>query len=97
MIAAQIAGDIGGAFVPKLGVATLVTNSAIASNMMEHIGEQDERVGLWLMHDAGYDVKEAPRAWWLLADRKSKGLGKTPLPERAEYLYEILGESWRGQ
>jgi hypothetical protein len=25
---------------------------------------QSGRVSLWLMHDAGYDVDEAPVAWW---------------------------------
>jgi predicted Zn-dependent protease len=59
--------------------------------------EQSGRVSLCLMHDAGYDVHEAPRAWWVLADTKSKGLDKTPLPARSEYLYKFLGETWHGQ
>jgi hypothetical protein len=49
------------------------------------------------MHDAGYDIYEAPRAWWLLFDFKSKGIDKTPLPFISEYLYKFLGETWRGQ
>jgi hypothetical protein len=97
MFAAQIAGDIGGAFVPGLGLATLATNSVVGSKMMQHIMGQSSRVSLCLMHDAGYDVTEAPRAWWLLADTKSKGLDRTPLPARSKYLYKFLGETWRGQ
>jgi hypothetical protein len=49
------------------------------------------------MHDAGFDVAQAPLAWWLLADKKSEGLDDTPLPPRAEYLYKTLGETWHSQ
>jgi hypothetical protein len=56
--------------------------------------EQRARVSLALMNDAGYDVNEAPLAWWALADQKSAGLQRVRLPDRSVYLYKILGETW---
>lgn len=56
--------------------------------------EQSARVSLELMHEAGYDLIQAPVAWWLLASKDTKPLSDTPLPYRAEYLYRILGTTW---
>ncbi len=57
---------------------------------------QSGRVGLDLMHDAGYDVDEAPMAWWLLASKKAKPVTEIAIPERTEYLYRVLAEVWGG-
>jgi hypothetical protein len=56
--------------------------------------DQSGRVALCLMHDAGYDIDQAPLAWWLLASKKPKPISTIPLPRRAAYLYRILGETW---
>jgi hypothetical protein len=56
--------------------------------------DQSGRVALCLMHDAGYDIDQAPLAWWLLASKKPKPISRIPLPHRAAYLYRILGETW---
>jgi len=56
--------------------------------------EQSGRVALALMHDAGYDIDQAPVAWWLLASKTPKPISEIPLPRRAAYLYRILGECW---
>ena len=53
------------------------------------------RVSLCLLHDAGYDIRQAPLAWWLLAGKKSKPLDEIELPPRAETLYQALGLIWR--
>lgn len=63
------------------------TTAAVAQRKEEH---QSERVSLDLLHDAGYDIDEAPVAWWLLASRKPKPLGEIPMPERSAYLYRTL-------
>ncbi|HVT98764.1 MAG TPA: DUF5666 domain-containing protein [Acidobacteriaceae bacterium] len=57
---------------------------------------QSARVSLDLMHDAGYDVDEAPKAWWLLDSRKPQPLEEIAMPDRAAYLYRVLGEVWGG-
>jgi hypothetical protein len=56
--------------------------------------EQTGRIALDLMHDAGYDVDQAPVAWWLLAAKEQKPLSDIEMPYRAAYLYRILGELW---
>lgn len=67
------------------------TTAAVAQRKEEH---QSERVSLWLMHDAGYDVDEAPVAWWLLESKKPKPVADIAMPERSEYLYRMLAEEW---
>lgn len=56
--------------------------------------EQSDRVSLWLMHDAGYDIDQAPIAWWLLASKEPKPISEITLPGRSANLYRILGEVW---
>jgi hypothetical protein len=66
-----------------------------AKTVVEQIrDDQSDRVALCLMHDAGYDIDQAPLAWWLLASKKPKPISRIPLPRRAAYLYRILGETW---
>ena len=55
--------------------------------------EQSTRVSLELLHDAGYDIDQAPIAWWLLGSKQPRPVAKIDLPERAAYLYRILGET----
>jgi hypothetical protein len=62
--------------------------------MRVFVRKQSGCVSLSLLHDAGYDVQQAPLAWWLLAPKKPKDITDVPLPRRAEYLYRIIGETW---
>ena len=64
-----IAGDIAGALVPGLGLVAVP--GAIAGQDIEtEMEEQRGRVALSLMADAGYDPRQAPEAWRLLAPKK---------------------------
>ena len=56
--------------------------------------KQNERVSLCLLHDAGYDIQQAPVAWWLLASKEPKEMTAIKMPERSAYLYRILGTTW---
>ena len=94
MVAAGIAGDIGGVFVPGLGVATGLTNGGIEKHAITRHRRQSGRVALCLMRDAGYDLSQAPVAWWLLEPAKPKPLEEIHLPDRAAYLYSVLGTTW---
>ncbi|HEY1499797.1 MAG TPA: DUF5666 domain-containing protein [Acidobacteriaceae bacterium] len=86
-----------GQFLPVVGgPAVLVgigagTSQLIAVRKEEH---QSARVSLTLLHDAGYDIDQAPIAWWLLASRKPKPVIKIDMPDRTSYLYRTLGEVW---
>jgi hypothetical protein len=95
MGAGDVALIVGGAFVPGLalaGQAGLVTGAVV---IMKREEEQSGRVSLVLLHRAGYDLAEAPTAWWILGSSKEKPLEKTGMSARAKYLYRILGTTWR--
>jgi len=67
---------------------------AEAAKMQTYVLNQSGRVSLTLLHDAGYDIYQAPRAWWRLAPADVSQLPLTPAPERAVYLYQMLGALW---
>lgn len=67
------------------------TSQFVALRKEEH---QSGRISLGLLHDAGYDIDQAPVAWWLLASNKPRPLSSIQLPERTVYLYRTLGEVW---
>lgn len=95
MVAGDIALLIGGAFVPGLGFAGPAGMMAGGAVMIRREEEQSGRVSLVLLHQAGYDLAEAPITWWILGSSKEKPLEKTGMPSRAKYLYRILGTTWR--
>lgn len=93
MLATTIAGSVAGAFVPGLGLATSVGQSVAAAKILKHAQEQSSRVSLTLLHDAGYDITQAPLTWWILSSKKDRS--KTDIPYRASYLYTQLATTWR--
>ncbi len=97
MKAVQIAGTAGGFFVPGLGFAAGFVNHTVKNNMDRHAEAQSGRVSLSLLHDAGFDIAQAPVTWWLLASTKPKDLKDIKMPFRASALYGMLGTTWRQQ
>jgi hypothetical protein len=97
MKALQIAGTAGGFFVPGLGFITGFANHAVKNNMDRHAEVQSGRVSLGLLYDAGFDITQAPVAWWLLASTKPKDLKDIKMPFRTSALYGVLGTTWRQQ
>jgi len=87
------ASGLAVAFVPYSSYGALAGFQA-AGSIREKAMEQRDRVSLVLLHDAGYDIDQAPLAWWLLDPGKQKPLSEIDMPDRAAYLYRILGESW---
>ena len=70
--------------------------SGSADEMRDVLGReyaQSARVGLKLMHEAGFDIEQAPIAWWMLANH-DKQLTATTLPYRSATLYRVLGTLW---
>jgi hypothetical protein len=94
MTAAQWGADAGAFFIPGLGIAALIGNNAVAAHAQHTTQDQSGRVALSLLNDAGFNVYQAPVAWWLLAAKNPPDLAATPLPRRAASLYQFLGESW---
>jgi hypothetical protein len=62
--------------------------------MARHALEQSGRVSLTLLNDAGYDITEAPHAWWLLHGKPGHALPDVAVPYRAAYLYQTLATNW---
>ncbi|HWG16256.1 MAG TPA: hypothetical protein VN678_00245 [Acidobacteriaceae bacterium] len=84
--------------VPVVGLATGLSSLGLQGREAHEIIAQlaqSGRVSLCLLHDAGYDINQAPIAWWLLAGKKDKPLDQVKLPIRAETLYDSLGSAWR--
>jgi hypothetical protein len=92
--AAGLAGDVGGLFVPGLGLVAIPLAMKDHSLKMQEM-LQSGRVSLALLHDAGYDVQEAPVAWWRLSAKSPKDLDKTLPPDRSINLYRFVGSTWR--
>jgi hypothetical protein len=92
LTAATWGADVAGIFIPGLGFAGTGTSIA-AQELATKTEDQSGRVSLGLLHDAGYDLDQAPIAWWLLASKKP--ILRTPMPHRAAYLYRALGENWQ--
>ena len=91
MTIAEIASGVGGLYT--FGATTIATTSVAAADK-RNAEDQTGRVSLGLLHDAGYDIKQAPIAWWLLATDTAQKLPSTPLPPRAANLYKSLGSTW---
>lgn len=82
-----------GIFVPGGGLAGWGVEEK-ATDLLWRLAAQRGRVSLLLLHDAGYDIDQAPLAWWLLDPKKPKPIVEIEMPERAGILYKILGEEW---
>jgi Domain of unknown function (DUF5666) len=86
--AAAVLAGLGGGLI-AWGVSDAVSSS------QERIREaQSGRVSLSLMRDAGYNVDQAPYAWRLVLAKNPQKLAGAPIPGRAQYLYQFLGETW---
>ena len=92
--AATWGADVAGIFIPGVGLIGTGTSIA-AQDLATKTEDQSGRVSLGLLHDAGYDLDQAPMAWWLLASRKPEPTLRIPMPHRAAYLYRALGENWQ--
>jgi len=89
-IKAAYASEVAAAIVPYAGFGMLVSGGS-PMDIERREREQRDRVSIALMHDAGYDIVQAPMAWWDPAKRASPD---TDIPERVAYLYRILGAVW---
>lgn len=95
LTAANLAGGIGGLFVPGLGLASTLATDRINKHVLSREEEQSGRVSLFLLHDAGYDLTQAPLSWWLLAPKQPQPITNTRVPVEASNLYLALGTTWQ--
>lgn len=91
---ANAVGMIVLAGMPFVGpVAGLALDSGGLAEMHSagaQIQLQSERVGLSIMHEAGFDIYEAPKAWQIAESKKgAASLNGTPSPESI-YLLNLI-------
>ena len=91
--AAEIAGEF--AYAPiGVGIGLVAIPASISAYKQARLnGEQRARVSLSLLRDAGYDVYQAPVAWWSLGSKKPKGISEIPITVHSRYLYAAIGET----
>ncbi|HTH53365.1 MAG TPA: hypothetical protein VL495_05410 [Edaphobacter sp.] len=94
MTASQWAAAAGGFVVPGLGIAAGVASYAANKSIQADTLEQSGRVSLGLLHDAGYDLQQAPVTWWLLEAKPGKDLSSTKIPPRSIALYRTISQLW---
>jgi len=76
-----------------LGVTGAEVGMGISAlKRMHRNQEQRARVSLALMQDAGFDVTEAPRAWWILSLKDGKDMSKSNPPDNAVYMYGLVAD-----
>ncbi len=95
MGAANLATTAAGLFIPGVGLANGIATYTAEKKIETDLLNQSGRVSLGLLHDAGYDINQAPIAWWILAKDSHGDLATTSLPPRAANLYQSLGTTWR--
>jgi hypothetical protein len=61
LLASDVSLYAGGAVVPGLGLAPVLTDGVAKTQMQRRAEEQSGRVSLVLLRQAGYDITEAPR------------------------------------
>jgi hypothetical protein len=88
---AELAGDVVGDFVPGVSVGTFVGGIVVNHEIEKRMREQAGRIALTLMADAGFDARQAPEAWRVLAPKKlPKDLASLKYPSRAGYQLGFL-------
>ena len=66
-----------------------------SKSMETDLFNQSGRVSLGLLHDAGYDIQQAPVAWWILASKPGKKFTEINIPSRSLNLYRTIGLVWK--
>jgi Domain of unknown function (DUF5666) len=90
LTALNLAGLAGGFFVPGLGLATGIGTTGTGVAMLHRAEQQSGRVSLSLLSDAGYDIQQAPLAWWMLESNNTIDPADNSIPYRAAYLYQTI-------
>lgn len=93
MLAADFASAAATIVFPETVLIHWAGRKITYSKLQQHEEEQSGRVSLSLLHDAGYDITQAPITWWLLSSKKPRN--ETTIPYRARYLYGQLATTWR--
>jgi hypothetical protein len=86
---------VAGVFIPGVGIATDIAGSKVEAHVHAMQLQQSGCVSLDFLHDAGYDIDQAPMAWWLLGSKSPKPIEQITMPPRATTLYMALGITWR--
>ena len=94
LVIADLAGGAAGLVIPGAGLVTEVVTTKKGRDAETNARQQSGRVALSLMQRAGYDLRQAPEAWWILASKDGKDRRAEP-PARAQNQFRELGTTWR--
>jgi len=90
ILGTDVAGYIAGAFVPGMSLVSIV-GDVEANRVNKELYKERARIGLALMADAGYDLRQAPEAWRLILPKKlPKDLSELTYPDYSKYELNIL-------
>ncbi len=92
---ANLTGETVGALVPGVGLATIIATNRIGNHILTLEQQQGSRVSLCFMHDAGYNLEEAPEAWHILSAHPGKDVNGKKITPRADSLFIYLDAYWR--
>ena len=95
LVGTSLAGDAAGLLLPGFSLATGIATYSAEKKIETDLVNQSGRVSLGLLHDAGYDINQAPIAWWILAKGSANDLSVTTMPNRSANLYRSLSSTWR--
>jgi len=90
-----LAGDAAGLFLPGLSLVTGIATYSAEKKIETDLVNQSGRVSLGLLHDAGYDINQAPIAWWILAKGSANDLSGSSMPPRSANLFLSISSTWR--
>ncbi len=93
LTATNLAGTAADFFVPFLGLATSLGTGVAGSKMERQLEEQCGRMSMVLLNDAGFDLRQAPIAWWRLSTKQADFMKKQP-PQHSAYLFKVLATMW---
>lgn len=88
------AANVAGLFVPGVNILMDVSTHTANKSINTDLADQSGRVSLCLLHDMGYDIQQAPIAWWILESKSSTSLAKRA-PLRVIRLYRTMGLVWK--
>jgi hypothetical protein len=91
----NLVATAAGLFILGVGTAASIATYSAEKKIETDLHNQSGRVSLGLLHDAGYDINQAPIAWWILSKGSAGDLSGTSMPPRSANLFLSISSTWR--
>ena len=90
LTASEFSGDTAGVYVPGVELFPMLVETLATGKSPASLNEERGRMALSLMHDAGYDVTQAPEAWRLVMAKKTADAKMLKYPEYSGYQLGVI-------